>query len=231
MRFLDLTLPSPIENLALDEALLAEAESGGGPEVLRVWESNVPFVVLGLGGKIEDDVFVENCGEDDIPILRRSSGGGTVLQGPGSLSYAVVLRIERDPALQDIRRTNDYILQRMRDAILPFEAGIEYRGISDLSIAGLKVSGNAQRRKKQCLLFHGTLLHRFDPSLVERYLRLPPRQPEYRDNRAHTAILRNLSVGPAVLKGALRNAWEAREEHAAWPRERMADITAEIRNR
>ena len=36
MYFLDLTLPTLAENLALDEALLLDAEAGG-PEVLRLW--------------------------------------------------------------------------------------------------------------------------------------------------------------------------------------------------
>src|SRR5258705_289501 len=38
MRFLDLTLPAAAENLALDEALLLEAEAGSAGEILRLWE-------------------------------------------------------------------------------------------------------------------------------------------------------------------------------------------------
>ncbi len=231
MHFLDLSLPTPLENLALDEALLADAESDGGPEVLRVWESDVPFVVMGLGGKINDDVFIETCGRDNIPILRRSSGGGTVLQGPGCLNYAVVLRVDRDSALQDIVKTNAYVLQRILDALRPFEPDVSFRGTSDLTLGGLKISGNAQRRKKEWLLFHGTLLHGFDSALVERYLRLPPRQPDYRQNRPHTDFLRNLSASPVALKDALRNVWGAKTEHLAWSRERVALTVEEIRNR
>jgi lipoate-protein ligase A len=231
MRYLDLTLASPLENLALDEALLADAEAGSGPETLRVWESPTPFVVLGLGGNIEEDVYVEQCGADEIPILRRSSGGGTVLQGPGSLSYAVVLRIDRHPALQGIVTTNRYVLERVLEAVRPFAAEAEYRGISDLSVGGLKISGNAQRRKREWLLFHGTLLHGFDPRMVERYLRIPKRQPDYRENRPHASFLRNLAAHPSDLKAALRKAWGARHEHTDWPRERLAAITEEIRTR
>jgi len=48
MRYLDLTLPSPAENLALDEALLEEAEASGRPtETLRLWEPRQPAVVVG----------------------------------------------------------------------------------------------------------------------------------------------------------------------------------------
>jgi len=37
MNYLDLTLPSPEENLACDEALLELCDEGLGDEVLRVW--------------------------------------------------------------------------------------------------------------------------------------------------------------------------------------------------
>ena len=50
MNFLDLTLPSVAENLALDEALLLECEAGTGQEVLRLWEWPRPAVVLGAAG-------------------------------------------------------------------------------------------------------------------------------------------------------------------------------------
>src|SRR5437764_716289 len=78
MLFLDRTLPLLAENLALDEALLLEAETGG-PEVLRVWQWPSSAVVLGAGGRIADDVCEERCRADGVPLARRASGGGTVL--------------------------------------------------------------------------------------------------------------------------------------------------------
>src|SRR5262245_15044120 len=76
LRLLDLTLPSPAENLALDEALLAAAEERlgrGEPaascEVLRLWESPVPFVVLGVACRLADDVDEEACARRGVPIL------------------------------------------------------------------------------------------------------------------------------------------------------------------
>src|SRR4051794_8509460 len=99
MDWLDLTLPTLAENLALDEALLLEAESGQGGEVLRVWEWPTYAVVLGAAGKVADDVDTTACAADGIPLGRRSSGGGTVLLGPGCLLYALVLRYDRAPEL------------------------------------------------------------------------------------------------------------------------------------
>src|SRR5262245_37333030 len=110
MRLLDLTLPDAAANLALDEALLLEAEAGRGGEVLRFWEWPQPAVVLGAGGSIQEDVHEKNCAADAVPILRRSSGGGTVLLGEGCLCYSLVLSYERSPALAAIRPSYTFIL-------------------------------------------------------------------------------------------------------------------------
>src|SRR6476661_8339047 len=90
-KLLDLTLPSPIENLALDEALLEDLEENESHPVLRLWESDRHFVVLGRSSSLTEDVHLDACEQHAIPVLRRASGGGIVLQGPGCLSYAVVL--------------------------------------------------------------------------------------------------------------------------------------------
>ncbi|HRX57114.1 MAG TPA: hypothetical protein P5016_21580, partial [Verrucomicrobiales bacterium] len=87
MKYLELSLPTPEENLALDEWLLQQTEDSG-VETLRLWESSHPFVVLGRSNSLAGEVDTEACRQRNIPILRRVSGGGTVVQGPGCLSYA-----------------------------------------------------------------------------------------------------------------------------------------------
>src|SRR5262245_42887835 len=117
MRLLDLTLPEPAESLALDEALLLAAEGGGGAEVLRFWELPAPAVVVGAGGSVAIDVNVAACDADGIPVLRRASGGGTVLLGPGCLCFSLVLAYARAPGLDDIRASNRYVLKRTANAL------------------------------------------------------------------------------------------------------------------
>jgi lipoate-protein ligase A len=224
MRYLELTLPTPTENLALDEALLLEVE-GGVEEVLRVWEWPGPVVVLGSGCRLADDVDEPACLADGVPILRRNSGGGTVLWGPGCLLFTLALRYERAAALAEVRPSYGYILDLVAQAVrLP---GIERAGISDLVVAGRKCSGNAQQRKRKALLHHGTLLHGFDLSLVGRYLRLPPRQPEYRAGRDHDAFLLNLPLPASLLKERLREVWKAERTETTWPDDAVRRLCAE----
>ena len=225
MRFLDLTLPTLAENLALDEALLLRAEVGG-PEVLRVWEWPAHAVVLGAGGRIADDVHEDACRAEGIPLRRRSSGGGTVLLGPGCLLYSVVLAYARAPGLAELMPSYGYILGRMIAGLGRF-ATVGVRGSSDLAIANRKISGSAQQRKRDHLLHHGTLLYAFDAGPVARYLKMPPRQPDYRRRREHRDFLTNLPASAADLKQALRDAWDAREVLAVRPEEMVRQLVVE----
>jgi len=227
VHFLDQTLPALPESLALDEALLLEAEAGRGGDVLRLWESHQLGVILGAGGRLGEDVDETTCRADGVPILRRSSGGGTVLLGPGCLCYTLVLSMEHSPALREIGSSYSFILAKVRDALIDLLPSVEQAGISDLAAAGHKFSGNAQQRKRAYLLHHGTLLYDFDLSLLSRYLKIPARQPEYRHQRDHAAFVRNLPVEAKELRRCLRIAWRAETKVEAWPEALVRQLAAE----
>ena len=219
MKLLDLTFPSPAENLACDEALLDWCETGAGEEVLRFWESPQYFIVVGYANKVTSEVKVAVSAAKAIPVYRRCSGGGTVMQGPGCLNYTVVLKIAQVPALRSITSANHFIMERNRAAIESLScpksrtsdprSKITVRGHTDLCLGDLKFSGNSQRRRKLFLLFHGTFLLNFDLALMHEVLRMPSKQPDYRHNRDHDEFLTNLNVPARNVKTALRKVWYA----------------------
>ncbi|MBI3322235.1 MAG: lipoate--protein ligase family protein [Candidatus Omnitrophica bacterium] len=220
MRILDLTLPTPEENLACDEALLDACEEEGR-EVLRFWEPAAHFVVLGYANALRSEVRSGACRAAGVPVLRRMSGGGTVLQGPGVLNYSLVLRAE-EPAMRTIPATNRAVMGRNRaclERLLPGPVTAE--GDTDLALSGRKFSGNAQRRRRKALLFHGTFLLGLDFALLDRVLPLPAKQPAYRRSRAHGDFLVNLGLAPARIKKALAEAWSAKERLSDLPVERI----------
>ena len=219
MRLLDLTLPTAAENLALDEALLLEAEAGRGEEVLRLWEWSESAVVLGSACQLAEDVDEPACQSDGVPILRRSSGGGTVLLGNGCLCFSLVLAYERSPGLREIPSSYWFILQRLCDALVAVLPDIELAGTSDLSSGGRKFSGNAQQRKRTHLLHHGTLLYDFPLPQISRYLRMPGRRPEYRGERGHDEFVTNLPASGDALRQRLKAAWQAETLCDGWPQE------------
>jgi lipoate---protein ligase len=214
MKLLDWTLPTPEQNLAADEALLDWCEARDGEEVLRFWEPKQHFVVVGYANAVATEVNVEACTARGVPILRRCSGGGTVLQGPGCLNYAVVLRIEPDGPTRSISATNQFVMERnaaaLNSKLETRNSELAVRGHTDLTLDGVKFSGNAQRRQRRCLLFHGTILLGLDLALVEELLPMPSRQPEYRQSRAHRDFICNLPLSASAVKPAVCAAWRAR---------------------
>jgi lipoate---protein ligase len=213
LKLLDRIYGTAAENLACDEALLEACDSGTGPEVLRFWEPEQHFVVLGYANKAAIEADLEGCRERNIPVLRRCSGGGAVLQGPGCFNYSLILKFEDSPALQSITDANCSIMTRNRDALSALMGqSVSIQGTTDLTVGGLKFSGNSQRRKKRSLLFHGTFLVSFDLELVQACLRRPSKEPDYRQERSHLEFLTNLKTSSTNIKTSLQKAWGAEGE-------------------
>ena len=219
MKFLDLTLPTPQQNLACDEALLDWCGDGREQEILRFWEPQQHFIVLGYSNKTQSAVNLPACRRANIPILRRCSGGGAVLQGPGCLNYSLILKVEDSSPFKTIDGTTSWVMKRHQRALEPiFGSGIQIQGLSDLALGPWKFSGNAQYRRRRLLLFHGAFLLALDIQLMENLLPVPSKAPPYRDGRSHREFLTNLHLSAGVIKTAIRKSWNAtsRLEDVPW---------------
>ncbi len=203
MRLLDFSFQRPAENLALEEVLLEEVEQGRQPDTLRLWESPTPFVVLGTGQRLAQEVHEDHCEADGIPIMRRCTAGGCVLQGPGSLNYALFLSYERHPDVATLHGSYRHLIGGVCQALATLGIEATHEGISDIALNGRKVSGNAQRRRRRALLHHGTLLYRADMSTMARYLQEPEDRPDYRATRNHADFLTVLNTSAAALRGSI----------------------------
>jgi len=221
---------NPAELLAWDDAFLGETEETGRG-FLWFWESASVFVVVGYGQRIEETVEVERCIENDIPILRRRSGGGTVVQGPGCLTYGITLPITANAALARLDSTNRWMMETLACALRePTGLPVDIDGHTDLTLhmpdGRRKFSGNAQRRTRTAVLFHGTVLHEANLQQIDRILRLPEDHPAYRGSRSHIDFLTLLPLQPSEIRKAIIEAWAAIPSTGPVPRARHADAMA-----
>ena len=227
LQFLDLSFPTPAQNLAADEWLLLGAEAGARPATLRFWESPAYFVALGYTNRAQTEADETACLAAGVPILRRVSGGGTVVQGPGCLNYALVHPIAPGETL-NVEATNKLVMETQRAALENLLGErVRVAGHTDLATGDLKFSGNAQRRKARYFLFHGTILLDFDLELVQRVLRPPSKEPDYRARRAHREFIRNLPLSREQVKAALRRAWSAHQRAETIPTGALDALIAE----
>jgi lipoate-protein ligase A len=229
MKWIDFTYPRPEENLACDEALLDLCDEEKEDDILRFWEPSEPVVVLGYSNRWETEVDAPACAERGIPILRRCSGGGTVLLGPGCLNYSLILKIEGDRTLSTITQANRYVLERNARALTPLLGQKPaIRGHTDLTLGAVKFSGNSQRRKRESVLIHGTFLLGMDLALVEACLRMPSLQPDYREGRSHRRFIANVDVSPGAIKDALKREWGVGEPLARPPEKRVRNLSEKV---
>jgi lipoate-protein ligase A len=225
VKYLELTFADGEKNLACDEALLDYCESGEADGLLRTWEPTNYFIVLGYSNKMAVEVDLAACKRLAIPVFRRFSGGGTVLQGPGCLNYTLVVS---NALMGSIPEAYDFVLRR-HETCLSELLGMEVavRGGSDLALSDRKISGNAQHRKRHFTLMHGTFLLNLNLSVMEQALPLPSKKPDYRQNRSHSDFLMNLSITAGSLKRGLRDVWNAKEELTDFPHESVARLLQE----
>ncbi len=229
LKLLDRTFPTPAEDLAADEALLDLCEEGaveGG--VLRFYDPVRTCVVVGYGNSAGREVDVQACVAEGIPVLRRISGGGTVLLGPGCLAYALVLPVASHAELETVGGTNRFVMERNRAAVEHcLGQPVSIRGHTDLTVGDRKFSGNAQRRRRQALLFHGTMLLGADLGSFPRLLRMPSQEPDYRGGRSHLDFVTNLGLPAVALKEVLARAWNAWELWSEPLGDRVARLMSE----
>lgn len=228
MRLLDLTLKTAAENVALDEALLEQAEgAASGHESLRIWEPTSPLVVLGRASRVGQEVQQQACASRQIPIIRRTSGGTSIVGAPGCLMYALILSYQLRPDLRALGQAHCMILRNLVKSLRPLLPQVTVAGTSDLALEAdqaRKFSGNSLRCRRNYLLYHGTLLYGMPLDLLETLLKHPPRQPDYRGGRSHAQFVVNAPCTAADLRGALIEAWQPTGVMTDWPRQATAQL-------
>lgn len=173
-----------IDDLVMDRMLQ------GSEYACEIYKAHRIEVVLGRSSKIEEDVMVETCADDGIPLSRRRGGGGTVILSPGIL----ILSIGGRSTLQYHLREHMNAVNRIIVDTLE-QLGVDspvIRGISDITLGMKKILGSSLYRRKDLVLYQGSLLVNPDLSLMKRYLKQPRKQPAYRKDRSHEDFVTSL---------------------------------------
>jgi lipoate-protein ligase A len=154
MLCLDLETTDPFFNLAVDEYLLKNKT-----EDFFVLGINDRSVVTGKHQVAHREADARYVTENNIPVIRRISGGGTVFHDKGNLNFSFIMMSEYGKQV-DFRKYTLPVISFLSS----LGADAKFEGKNDLKINGLKISGNAEHVYHNRILHHGTLL--FDTDLV-----------------------------------------------------------------
>lgn len=170
---------SIFEQLQLEEALLrADADNW-----CIVNTGSPPAIVMGISGNPEKLINLHKYRENPIPLIRRFSGGGTVVVDDNTVFVTWIINEGCSLTSCCPKKILDWTLEVYRD-VFP---GFEVRE-NDYVFDGRKFGGNAQYMRKQRWLHHTSFLWDYCPERME-YLLMPPKTPAYRAQRDHRDFL------------------------------------------
>ena len=143
---------NPYFNIAAEEYILKHFSE----DVFMLWQ-NEPSVIIGKHQNTLAEINHEYVEQNNIPVVRRISGGGAVFHDLGNINFTFIKTIVGED-LVDFKRFIDPIISVLK------ELGIDARqeGHNDIRINGLKCSGNAEHVFKNRVLHHGTILFSSD---------------------------------------------------------------------
>ena len=167
IRLLETGYKSGPWNMALDEILLLNFIDHSTP-ILRIYGWQPPCVSIGYFQSMEEEVNVEECRRIGVDVLRRITGGGAVLH-EFELTYSFITKVYPSNIMESYKLICDPVVMYLNR--LNFNA--KYVPLNDIIVNDKKVSGNAQTRKYNTLLQHGTILLSVDIDKMFSMLKVP----------------------------------------------------------
>jgi len=191
---------SLFDQLCLEEALLRADQRNwlvvkSNEEVLPIESKDIstpPSIVMGVAGKLEQLVNVKLAIERNVPVIRRFTGGGTVVVDSGTLFASFIInKSDAKPSMplfprEIMRWSADNVYTPVFDRV--FEKGRFSLREHDYCWDDKKVAGNAQSVSRDRWVHHTSFLWSFDPKNME-LLQMPEKRPEYRRSRSHEEFL------------------------------------------
>lgn len=194
-----------------DDALIERGRASGEAQ-LELYRPAEVMVVLGRGSRAEIEVDLERCERDGVAVRRRRGGGCAVVLDPGNLIVSCTLPVHGiGDNTRHIRALSSWLIAGLEQLGV---RELARAGVSDLVQAGRKISGSCIYRPRGLLYYSASILVDADLGLLERYLKHPPREPDYRRGRGHRDFVGNMKLpgglrGVAELEKALRQTLEA----------------------
>ena len=169
-RLVDSGLVDSAQSAALDEAILEAHIGRAVPNTLHFYVRSTPTISIGYFQKASESLDLAECARRGIQLVRRKSGGSSIYTDSGQLIYGLVVNESDVP--RERPQSFRFICSPIARAISSFGVDARYREVNDIEIAGRKVSGNAQLRRKGSLLQHGTIILDTDLSAMNAALRM-----------------------------------------------------------
>nr|GMC54505.1 putative lipoate-protein ligase A isoform X1 [Ipomoea batatas]GMC55311.1 putative lipoate-protein ligase A isoform X1 [Ipomoea batatas] len=145
--------------------------------------TNTPTIVMGISGNPTELLEVNSVLRDKIPVIKRFTGGGTVIVDHGTIFATFICNKDDVPSVQPYPRPimswSSLLYSKVFQGVGDF-----YLRENDYVFGDHKFGGNAQSITKNRWIHHTSFLWDFEVSNMA-YLSLPKKAPDYRQARDH----------------------------------------------
>lgn len=150
MFFIETNSQNPYFNLAAEEFLVKNKSE----EIFMLWR-NSSSVIIGRNQNALAEIDYNFVTENNIPVVRRMSGGGAVFHDEENLNYTYIINCEKDG---DQFGNYEFFTKLLCDFLKEMGIDATLSGRNDVCVDGRKISGNAQYKWHSRLMHHGTIL-------------------------------------------------------------------------
>ena len=171
-RLLQTGFNTAFSNMAIDRAILVENSEGKVPPTVRFYGWIPPAISIGYFQSLTDEVDIDACEKFGVAYVRRITGGGAVFHEK-ELTYSIVVPESHPEIPKNIMKSYGKICGAVMNGLRHLEIESEYVPINDIVAGGRKISGNAQTRKLETVLQHGTILMNVDVDKMFSLLKVP----------------------------------------------------------
>ncbi|MGD2107819.1 MAG: hypothetical protein PVI86_00375 [Phycisphaerae bacterium] len=170
---------------------LIEATRADKAARVRVYRLTDTIVVLGAGSTPDQEVNLHACRADGVPVLKRRGGGCAVVIDPGNVIVSVTTAgLPFGHHRRHFDRLTAWLIDGLARTGIP---DVKHAGICDLVLGDRKIAGACLHRSRDLLYYSASLLVEPDLANVARYLKHPPREPDYRRKRPHEDFMGSIA--------------------------------------
>ncbi len=201
-RLIDTDIADPFYVTAADEAISQARKEKKVENTLHFYRRNPAAVSIGRSRKIHEDINLDECLKNNVKIVRRTTGGGTIYTDKQCLIYSLVFNREGEE-LKSSQDIFENVCKSIVNTLERFDIDTVYKPPNDILLNGKKISGSAQIKKDNIVLIHGTLL--LDTNLELMYTVLK----KSKNSKAST-ICKEIGYAPSMrdIKEGLKKEFE-----------------------
>lgn len=156
-----------------DTQLIYHTLASQNVEALVIHSCNEPYVCLGFPHNPNDELDLDYCNKNGIPIFRREIGGGTVLLDKDQIFYHLIVNRKHPLAPYGQVPFFKRFLKPIIKTYAELGIHVEYKPINDLTVEGRKISGTGGGEIENSRVLGSSILLDFNYTLMSKILKVP----------------------------------------------------------